>query len=128
MSKPVRTPAVDDFCDAILTLTTREETYKFLEDVCTVNELQSLSQRFEVAKMLSEDKTYAEIADETGASTATVSRVNRSLVYGADGYEVVLSRMGITGKKESVKKESVNKSEKKDSADKTGSEDRENRE
>lgn len=99
MSKPVRTPAVDDLCDAILTLKTREETYKFLEDVCTVNELQSLSQRFEVAKMLTEDKTYAEIAEETGASTATVSRVNRSLVYGADGYEVVLGRMGVTGRR-----------------------------
>ncbi|HAC61121.1 MULTISPECIES: YerC/YecD family TrpR-related protein [Porcincola] len=111
MSKPVRTPAVDDLCDAILTLKTREETYKFLEDVCTVNELQALSQRFEVAKMLTEDKTYAEIADETGASTATVSRVNRSLVYGADGYEVVLSRMGITGKKEQEKKESGRKTE-----------------
>lgn len=95
MSKPVRTPAVEDFCDAILTLKTREETYKFLEDVCTVNELQALSQRFEVAKMLTEDKTYAEIAGETGASTATVSRVNRSLVYGADGYKVVLERMGV---------------------------------
>ena len=61
--------------------------------------------------MLTEDKTYAEIADETGASTATVSRVNRSLVYGADGYEVVLSRMGITGKKEQEKKESGRKTE-----------------
>lgn len=100
MSKPVRTPAVDDLCDAILSLQTREETLKFLEDVCTVNELQALSQRFEVAKMLTENKTYAEIAEETGASTATVSRVNRSLVYGADGYDVVLRRMGIQKKRE----------------------------
>ena len=93
MSKPVRTPAVDDLCDAILTLKTREETYKFLEDVCTVNELLSLSQRFEVAHMLKEKKTYLEIAEKTGASTATISRVNRSLNYGNDGYDLVFSRI-----------------------------------
>lgn len=104
MSKPVRTPAVDHFCDAILTLQTREEAYQFLEDVCTVNELQALSQRFEVAMMLTENQTYAEIADQTGASTATVSRVNRSLVYGADGYDIVLGRMGVVKKRRSEKK------------------------
>ena len=63
-------------------------------DICTINELQSLVQRFDVAKMLREKKTYQEIAKETGASTATISRVNRSLNYGNDGYATVLERMG----------------------------------
>ena len=61
--------------------------------MCTINELLSLSQRFEVAKMLTENKTYLEIAEQTGASTATISRVNRSLNYGNDGYAIVLERM-----------------------------------
>lgn len=93
MSKKIRTEAVNALFDAVLTLKDREECYKFFEDVCTVNELLSLSQRFEVAKMLTEKKTYLEIADKTGASTATISRVNRSLIYGNDGYEMVFGRM-----------------------------------
>ena len=79
--------------DVILCLENREECYTFFEDVCTVNELLSLSQRFEVAKMLREQKTYLDIAEKTGASTATISRVNRSLNYGNDGYDMVFSRM-----------------------------------
>ena len=71
----------------------REECYNFFEDLCTVNELLSLSQRFEVASMLRDKKTYLEIAEKTGASTATISRVNRSLNYGTDGYELVFNRM-----------------------------------
>ena len=63
------------------------------DDLCTVNELLSLSQRFEVARMLQDKKTYLEIAEKTGASTATISRVNRSLNYGTDGYELVFKRM-----------------------------------
>ena len=93
MSRSVRTPAVDGLCDAILSLQNRDECYRFFEDVCTVNELTSLSQRFAVAKMLTEKKTYLEIAQETGASTATISRVNRSLIYGCDGYEMVFGRI-----------------------------------
>ena len=93
MGKSVRTPAVEDLCDAILSLQTRDECYRFFEDVCTVNELMSLSQRFAVAKMLTEKKTYLEIAQETGASTATISRVNRALIYGSDGYAMVLERL-----------------------------------
>ena len=73
--------------------------YTFFEDVCTINELLSLSQRFEVAKMLREKRTYLEISEKTGASTATISRVNRSLSYGNDGYEMVFERME---KKENV--------------------------
>ena len=65
----------------------------FFEDACTVNELLSLAQRFEVAKMLREKRTYLEIAEKTGASTATISRVNRSLNYGNDSYDMVLNRM-----------------------------------
>ena len=93
MSKKIRTEAVDELFDAILCLKDKEECYTFFEDVCTVNELLSLSQRFEVARMLKEKKTYLEIAEKTGASTATISRVNRSLNYGNDGYEMVISRL-----------------------------------
>ena len=93
MSKTVRTEAVDHLFEAILTLETKEECYTFFQDVCTINELLSLSQRYEVAKMLREKKTYLEIAEKTGASTATISRVNRSLNYGNDGYDMVFERM-----------------------------------
>ena len=77
----------------MLCLQSREECYSFFEDLCTVNELLSLSQRFEVAAMLKDGKTYLEIAEKTGASTATISRVNRSLNYGSDGYELVFQRL-----------------------------------
>lgn len=93
MSKNVRTEAVDQLFEAILSLQSKEECYLFFQDVCTVNELLSLSQRFEVAKMLRDRKTYLEIAEKTGASTATIRRVNRSLNYGNDGYEMVFRRM-----------------------------------
>jgi len=94
MSKNIRTPAVDNLFKAILSLKNTEECYTFFEDLCTINELLSLSQRFEVAKMLRSNKTYLEIAEKTGASTATISRVNRSLNYGNDGYDMVFSRIG----------------------------------
>lgn len=93
MTKKIKTDAVDHLFDAILTLQTREECYAFFEDVCTVNELLSFAQRYEVATMLNDNKTYLEIAEQTGASTATISRVNRSLNYGSDGYELVFSRL-----------------------------------
>ena len=93
MSKKLRTEAVDHLFDAILSLQNKEECYTFFEDVCTVNELLSLSQRFEGAKMLRDQKTYLDIAEKTGASTATISRVNRSLNYGNDGYDMVFSRL-----------------------------------
>ena len=81
--------------EAILSLKDKEECYTFFEDICTINELLSLSQRFEVAKMLREQKTYLEIAEKTGASTATISRVNRSLNYGNDGYDMVFERISL---------------------------------
>lgn len=93
MNKKLKTDAVNQLFDAILTLEKRKECYAFFEDLCTVNELLSLSQRFEVASMLKQQKTYLEIAEKTGASTATISRVNRSLNYGSDGYELVFNRM-----------------------------------
>ena len=99
MSKTVKTEAVDHLFEAILTLQNKEECYTFFQDVCTINELLSLSQRYEVAKMLREKKTYLEIAEKTGASTATISRVNRSLNYGCDGYYMVFSRLEKTDNK-----------------------------
>lgn len=93
MGKGIKTEAVNHLFEAILTLNTVEECFDFFEDVCTVNELLSLSQRFEVAKMLREHNTYLEVAEKTGASTATISRVNRSLNYGNDGYDMVFTRL-----------------------------------
>ena len=94
MNKKIKTEAVAHLFEAVLTLKSPEECYAFFEDVCTVNELLSLSQRYEVAKMLREKKTYLDIAERTGASTATISRVNRSLNYGNDGYDMVFKRLG----------------------------------
>ena len=93
MNKKIKTEAVDHLFQAVLALRSVEECYSFFEDVCTVNELLSLSQRYEVAKMLREKKTYLEIAEQTGASTATISRVNRSLNYGNDGYDMIFKRL-----------------------------------
>ncbi|MGN0316384.1 MAG: YerC/YecD family TrpR-related protein [Lachnospira sp.] len=93
MNNKLKTPAVEQLFKAILCLENVDECYEFFEDVCTINELLSLSQRFEVAKMLREHKTYLEIAEKTGASTATISRVNRSLNYGNDGYDMVFERL-----------------------------------
>lgn len=95
MSKNVHTDAVNHLFDAILSLENKEECYRFFEDVCTVNELLSLSQRYEVARMLRAQKTYLDIAERTGASTATISRVNRSLNYGNDGYDMVFERISM---------------------------------
>ncbi len=93
MNKKIHTEAVDHLFEAILSLRDIEECYTFFEDVCTINEILSLSQRYEVARMLREKRTYLDIAESTGASTATISRVNRSLNYGNDGYDMVLNRM-----------------------------------
>lgn len=93
MNKKIKTKAMDQLFSGILCLETKEECYRFFEDICTINELISLSQRFEVAKMLSLEKTYLEIAEKTGASTATISRVNRALHYGNDAYQLILERL-----------------------------------
>ena len=94
MSKNIRTPAVDQLFEAILSLKDSEECYIFFDDLCTVNEIQSLSQRLEVARMLRKGCTYNQIEAETGASTATISRVKRCLMYGNDGYKLALERLG----------------------------------
>ncbi|HHY41799.1 MAG TPA: helix-turn-helix domain-containing protein [Thermoanaerobacterales bacterium] len=86
--------------DAILLLQNREECYRFFEDICTIGEVQSMAQRLQVAKMLKEGKTYTEIAQVTGASTATISRVKRFLHYGADGYNIILERLAKTNQQE----------------------------
>ena len=93
MGKSVHNEETRKLMEGILKLQSVEECYAFFEDVCTVNELISLAQRFEVAGMLRKKHTYNDIAEKTGASTATISRVNRSLSYGNDGYEMVFSRM-----------------------------------
>ena len=93
MSDKIRNEEMNHLFEAMLTLKDTEECFKFFMDVCTINELQAMAQRYEVAKMLSEKKTYCEIAKETGASTATISRVNRSLNYGNDGYTMVMERL-----------------------------------
>ena len=93
MNNKLKNDAVDYLFDAVLQLQSKEECYNFFEDLRTVNELLSLSQRFDVAAMLRNKKTYLEIAEKTGASTATISRVNRSLHYGNDGYELIFQRL-----------------------------------
>lgn len=100
MNSKLKTPAVEQLFEAVLSLENKDECFDFFEDVCTINELLSLAQRFEVAKMLREHKTYLEIADKTGASTATISRVNRSLNYGNDGYDMVFERIGMESEEE----------------------------
>ena len=93
MNAKLKDKNIDVLFEAILTLQTVDECYMFFEDVCTVNEIKALSQRFAVAKMLTEKKVYSDIVRETGASTATISRVNRSLTYGNDGYDMVFQRI-----------------------------------
>ena len=78
---------------AVLNLQTSEDAYRFFEDICTIAEVKSMAQRIEVARLLREGVTYQEIARQTGASSATISRVNRALLYGADGYRRVLDAM-----------------------------------
>jgi TrpR-related protein YerC/YecD len=84
---------IDELFEAILLLKDQEDCYRFFEDVCTINELHAIAQRLQVAKLLSEKKTYSEIEELTKASTATISRINKCLVYGSDGYKRVLERM-----------------------------------
>ncbi len=89
----LRNPLTDALFQAVLRLRTVEECYRFFEDLCTVGELKALAQRFAVARMLDDGRTYQEIEARTGASSATISRVRRFLAYGADGYALVLGRL-----------------------------------
>ncbi|MBQ5765448.1 MAG: hypothetical protein IIW03_04835 [Clostridia bacterium] len=90
----IKNDMTDRLFEAILTLKSVDECYKFFEDVCTIKEIKAISQRLEVARMLTEKQLYSKIVAETGASTATISRVNRSLMYGSEGYEIVFDRLG----------------------------------
>lgn len=87
-----RTKNTDDFFRAILSLETVDECYKFFDDVCTIKELQVISQRLDVARQLDVGKVYSDVSRDTGASTATISRVNRCLLYGSGGYRIILDR------------------------------------
>ncbi len=93
MSDKIKDKNVDFLFEAILNLKTMEECYAFFDDLCTVQEIKAISQRIVVAKMLRDKKVYSDIVNETGASTATISRVNRSLQYGSNGYEEIFKRM-----------------------------------
>ena len=93
MDDKIKNASAEELFRAILTLQTVEECAAFFGDLCTVQELRSMSQRYQVAVMLKEKKVYSEIVKATGASTATISRVNRSLAYGNDGYDMVLARL-----------------------------------
>ena len=83
---------VDDLWKAILLLETEEECYRFFEDLSTINEIKAMAQRWQVAKLLNDKVTYKEIEKQTGASTATISRINKCLLYGANGYKTILNR------------------------------------
>lgn len=95
MNRKLKTDTVDHLFEAILTLENKEDCYRFFEDVCTIKELLAMAQRYEVALLLEQKMTYLDIAAKTGASTATISRVHRSLTYGEDGYELVFRRLGL---------------------------------
>ena len=89
----IRNKQTDLLMKAILTLGNEEDAYRFFEDLCTIPEIKSISQRLEVAELLRKKETYQKIAEQTGASSATISRVNRALTYGADGYNRVLEEI-----------------------------------
>ena len=92
VNQKLRDGLTDQLCRAILSLDTMEECYQFFEDICTIGELRAMAQRLDVARMLYAGNTYDDIVAQTGASTATISRVKRCLNYGADGYTLVLEK------------------------------------
>lgn len=92
-SSKFRSKEIDALFEAVLVLEDREDCYRFFEDLCTINEIQAMAQRLEVAKLLKEKKTYTEIEQKTKASTATISRINKCLNYGAEGYKRILERL-----------------------------------
>lgn len=93
MNEKLKSPMVNNLFKAVLTLENVDECYDFFEDLCTVSEIKEMAKRITAAHMLSEGKKYTEIADDTGLSTATISRVNRALKYGSDGYVRALSKI-----------------------------------
>ncbi|MCR4601200.1 MAG: TrpR-like protein YerC/YecD [Clostridia bacterium] len=91
-SSKIQSKEAEDLFEAVLALETIDECYRFFEDLCTVKEIKAMAQRFEVARMLLEKKTYSKIEEETSASTATISRINRTLQYGTGGYEEIIAK------------------------------------
>ncbi|ERK32290.1 MULTISPECIES: YerC/YecD family TrpR-related protein [Clostridium] len=89
----LKSKEMDYLMEAILSLKDKEDCYRFFEDICTINEIKAIDQRIQVARMLKDGKTYTEVAKLTGASTATISRVNKCINYGSDGYNRVISRI-----------------------------------
>lgn len=100
MNKHIKKPRNEELYRAILQMETVEECMQFFDDLCTVTELQAMEQRYQVAVLLHQGLIYNDILARTGASSATISRVNRSLQYGADGYAIAFERLGITGQEE----------------------------
>ena len=92
MNSKLKDAHMDELFEGVLSLTSVEECYNFFEDLCTITELRAMAQRFQVAKMLDEGQIYSDILKETGASTGTISRVNKCLIYGTDVYRMVLDR------------------------------------
>ena len=97
MNKRIKKERYEEMYKAILQMQTVEECMKFFDDLCTVTELQAMEQRYQVASLLHQGMIYNDILSITGASSATISRVNRSLQYGADGYALAFERLGIPG-------------------------------
>ena len=97
MNRKLKNEHIDCFFGAVMQLKNIDECYDFFEDLCTVSEIQAMAQRFHVARLLSAGKTYQEISSETGASTATISRINKCLEYGTDGYKKALERLKNAG-------------------------------
>jgi TrpR-related protein YerC/YecD len=93
MNPKIKSPFLEELFDAILLLEDKDECYQLFEDLCTIQELKDLELRFQVAKMLNNKESYQTIMDKTSASTATISRVARSLSYGADGYKMIFSKL-----------------------------------
>ncbi|HEX3027228.1 MAG TPA: YerC/YecD family TrpR-related protein [Clostridia bacterium] len=100
MNSKIKSDHVDYLFESILSLKTKEECYNFFEDLCTIAEIKAMSQRLHVARMLREHHVYSDIVGQTGASTATISRVNRCLNYGSDGYNLILDRLKDMGEKD----------------------------
>ncbi|MEA4815738.1 MAG: YerC/YecD family TrpR-related protein [Lachnospiraceae bacterium] len=96
MNNKIKSEATDKLFRYILEMKTVDDCYRLFEDLCTVHEIQAIAQRMAVAEMLNEKRTYIEIAEKTGASTATISRVNRALNYGTDGYKLAIERLNKT--------------------------------
>lgn len=86
--------STDELCEAFLSLKNKEECYVFLEDICTIKEILEMSQRLSVAKLLSKGMSYAQISQQTGVSTATISRISKCIEYGNGGYKTVIERLG----------------------------------